>query len=321
MNATDQIAAEVTSRPHRVSIVVPCFNQGEYLEACLDSIAAQTVAAWEAIIVDDASATDQVRQVVENFNDPRVRALRHDENRGAGAARNTGFREATGEFVLPLDADDLLEPTYLETTVAVLSQTTDIDCVFTDLRLFGSTSKLSTNDGTHDLREILRRQWIPGAGTLMRRTVWERVGGYWEDRRIVGNEDWEFWIAALASGATARHIPEPLYLYRQHEGSTSGVLRTYEEFLHRELIYERHRDLFDRYSAGGEFRAVGYFNSARFAAKRHEWKRAARLTWKGMRLPHGVRPYLRAVVAFAVSRTRRRLTALKLPVKDERGEH
>ena len=85
-----------------VTIVIPCFRQAHYLNECLSSLKAQTFAGWRAIVVDDHSPIeDQIRKVVEDFGDPRVRLVRHEKNGGLGASRNTGFRLSETELVLP----------------------------------------------------------------------------------------------------------------------------------------------------------------------------------------------------------------------------
>ncbi len=103
------------------SIVIPCFNQSEYLKECLASVLAQTVADWEAIVVDDASTRGNPAEICGGIADARIRCVRHDRKRGLGTARNTGFRAARAAAVAPLDADDMLAPTYLERPLGVLS--------------------------------------------------------------------------------------------------------------------------------------------------------------------------------------------------------
>jgi glycosyltransferase involved in cell wall biosynthesis len=261
---------------------VPCFNQARFLAECLESVRSQTFAGWEAIVVDDASSEGDVAGVVRELGDQRIRVTRHETNRGAGASRNTGFRDARTELILPLDCDDRLDPLFLERTVALLRDSAGVDCAFTDFQLFGDTDEIWTNSATNVAQEILVRQWIPGAGTLMRAAVWERSGGYCEDPALLGNEDWDFWIGALEAGLRTTHIAEPLYLYRLHPGSTSVFSRRYGEFRQRDLMYRRHQAFFDRHRAGGEFRATGYINSALFAWRAGERRRAVTVAWLGL---------------------------------------
>ncbi len=267
-----------------VSVVIPYYNQLQYLDECLESLRAQTFHDWEAIIVDDGSTGGPIEARIALLRDSRLRLVRHSRNRGLGAARNTGFRNATRELVLPLDSDDCLEPSYLDSTVRALKETPEAECVFTDFRLFGSRSDVWKFE-VRGAAEMLERQWIPGSGTLMRKRLWVITGGYAElPRELSGNEDWDFWIGATAQGVKAIHIPKPLYMYRRHAEAMSTTTLEYNDYRIREIIYRRRQDVFDSYRAGGRFRAMGYLNSAAACLKRGEYGRAAWLVVRGLAL-------------------------------------
>jgi glycosyltransferase involved in cell wall biosynthesis len=95
------------------SVIIPAFRGGRHLEAAIQSVLTQTCKDLELVVVDDASP-DGVAEVVGLFSDPRLRLLRHDMNRGASAARNTGIRASRGDVVAFLDQDDLYDPARLE---------------------------------------------------------------------------------------------------------------------------------------------------------------------------------------------------------------
>ena len=114
-----------SERNPRVTIVIPCYNQGDFLADCLTSIRAQSFDAWEVIVVDDASTSGDPAGIVAGFAEPRFKLIRHRYNQGLGAARNTGFRAAITELVLPVDSDDKLEPTFLDVTVRALEARPD----------------------------------------------------------------------------------------------------------------------------------------------------------------------------------------------------
>ena len=107
----------------RVSVVVPVYNVEEFLETCLDSLAAQTFEDFEAILVDDGS-TDRSGEIVQRYadRDPRFR-VDTQANGGLSKARNTGADEAKGEFLVFLDSDDALPPNAYELLVGALDQT------------------------------------------------------------------------------------------------------------------------------------------------------------------------------------------------------
>jgi hypothetical protein len=88
------------------------------------------------------------------------------------------------------------------------------------------------------------------------------VGGYCEDKGLLGNEDWDFWLGAAEAHFKAAHLAEPLYFYRQHKGSLMTKLALYD-YQHREIMYNRHRDLFESYQMGSDFIAAGYLQSVK----------------------------------------------------------
>ena len=132
------------------------------------------------------------------------------------------------------------------------------------------------------LEDMLRFQWIPGPGTLQRKTIWEGVGGYCEPPTMTPECEWDYWIGACVRGLKAAHIAEPLYLYRVHEDSmSSDALR--REYKQREAIYRRHKATIDSFHLGSTFRAVGYLNSARGCLETGLRGEAMGLTLRGLR--------------------------------------
>jgi glycosyltransferase involved in cell wall biosynthesis len=277
------VGCELKDGLPQVTIVVPCFNQVRFLAECLESVVEQTLPDWEAIVVDDASTEAGIDDVIEQIGDPRVRLVRHDVNRGLGAARNTGFRAARADLVLPLDCDDRLHAEFLSATVAALAETEEADCVFADFRLFGAIDGVWEWDGEHALPAMTVTQTIPGPGVLTRRALWDRVGGYSEAIELRGgNEDWDFWLAAMP-GLRPIRIPRPLYLYRRHAASMTAHSLLWDDCVQRDFIYDRHRPVFDRCGTGGRFRAAGYLNSAVCSWSTGDRRRAARIAARAIR--------------------------------------
>jgi glycosyltransferase involved in cell wall biosynthesis len=265
------------------SVVIPCFNDAVRLEEALASLVAQSTADWEAIVVDDASVVGDVAGVVAALGDARVRSVRHEQNRGLAAARNTGIRMSTGRFILPFDCDDRLDPRCLETLVGVLDADPAADAVFPDFRLFGEATGIQRFQ-VASLATLLTRQWLPGPGCLYRRELWERIGGYCEDEVLrAGNEDWEFYVAAAEVGFVARHVSEPLYEYRVTGSSMSNRLQ-YTNHLTRNHIVQRHRALYERLGGRRRFQGEGYRASAQASLVRGERERALRLALRSLRI-------------------------------------
>ncbi|HZT24494.1 MAG TPA: glycosyltransferase family A protein [Pseudolabrys sp.] len=223
----------------KVSVVVPCYNAGRFLPGLFASLAAQTFRDFETIVVDDGS-TESATLAVLDALPPDVRLVRQS-NQGLAAARNSGFRAACGEFVLPLDCDDALEPSFLHRAVMLLdSAPPDVGFVFTDMRLAGA------------LGGVLERQFnrfnqlfhnrVPYC-LLMRKAAWRKAGGYDASMRD-GYEDWEFNIRLTLAGFKGVRIAEPLFVYCV---SPDGMLMSRSARRHGRLwraILKRHRSVY-----------------------------------------------------------------------------
>lgn len=201
--------------PPRVSVVVPCFNQSEYLEETIESVLGQTFRAYEIVIVDDEStdATPEVaRALAERYPWAPIRILRQ-RNTGLPGARNAGIAVSRGEYVLPLDADDLIGSTFLERCVAALDERPDLSIAYGGQQNFGVDHEFHPH-GPYDFR-IETIVNLIGVASLFRRTAWEDVGGYADGEY----EDWTFWIGCGAHGHHALHVPSTHFYYRVREGS------------------------------------------------------------------------------------------------------
>lgn len=261
-----------------VSVVIPFYDTyARYLPECLESVRQQTCTAWDLVVVDDASPSDAAERIVRDIGDPRIRVVRHGRNRGQAAGRNTGIRNSTGPLVMPLDCDDAIAPTHIEKLIAALRARPDAGAAYADYRLFdGADGELVFPE--RDTKWLLKEQWIPHPGTIVRRTLWERAKGYSEDEAFrAGNEDWDYFLRLAEVGLRAVRVPEPLYQYRQHGGSITSLQFACADYRMRELMYERHRELFDRYNMRGPFLSGGYRVSGRAFWQKHERARGAAL--------------------------------------------
>jgi len=267
----------------RVSIVIPFYNAGAYLGDCLRSVLAQDNASWEAIVVDDGSTEGDAEAIVAAFRDPRIHFVRHEVNRGLGAARNTGFETANAPLVLPLDADDLIAPSFLSRLLALLDADLALDCAFCDFELFGAQTSIRAMC-VEPPGVMTRYQWLPGAGVLMKRDLWRRAGKYSEESVLrLGNEDWDFWLRAAGAGFRAGHVAEPLYRYRQHAENMSHDLNAADPTTRRFLL-KQHRAFFDEHGAARRFLADGYWNAADSACGRRRTVRSMCLVVRALLL-------------------------------------
>jgi glycosyltransferase involved in cell wall biosynthesis len=202
-----------------VSVVIPCYNQGNYIEEAVDSVLAQSYDDLEIIIVDDGSIDGETRRFLENYAPPKTRIL-YSENKGVSHARNLGIQEASGTYILPLDGDDKIAPTYIEKALQILESRPDLGIVYCEAAFFGGKTgpwKLPP----YEFPNILVGNCI-FCTALFRKSDWEKVGGYKEDMKT-GWEDWEFWLSLIEAGAGVYRIPETLFCYRQAENSMSQL--------------------------------------------------------------------------------------------------
>jgi glycosyltransferase involved in cell wall biosynthesis len=201
----------------RVSVVIPCFNYGQYLEEAIKSVLLSTYPNIEVIIVDDGSTEmntlDKIEILKGNYSEI---IFYRQENSGLPAARNAGIRIATGKWILPLDADDLIDPTLIEQCVWILKNKKNVAIAYTLVKLFGDIQDIWYTK-QFDPFVLLKENYIP-ATAMFSKGIWSEVQGY-DDTFRLGYEDWEFWLKIISKGYYAHRISEPLFLYRKHAGS------------------------------------------------------------------------------------------------------
>lgn len=313
----------------RVTIAIPCYKQAVFLFECLNSLIAQTIVDWEAFVVDDCSPDSSAAEIVASYDDKRIRCVRHQENRGLAAARNTAIRAGSASNILCLDADDFLHPEFLFATLNAMERQ-NADCAFADFQCVGIENVVWTS-GVKTPDELARSQWVPGAGTIMRRSLWERVGGYCEATELRGgNEDWDFWIGAATLGFSAAHVPRPLYLYRRRASSMSNSVLAPIDWKTREFISKRHQKFFSCGDRAKVFRTGGLLRSA--SAQQAAKRRLAALllvsravTIDPMILITGLKSFLGRRYRLVRSAVRKTITrfnnfARKLTAADQGGE-
>jgi glycosyltransferase involved in cell wall biosynthesis len=201
------------SAPALVSIIIPCFNYGRFLNEAVSSALGQTISSLEVIIVDDGSTDAETIRVLETLKTlPSVRVIRQC-NTGLPNARNVGIALARGEYICCLDADDTLEPSYVELCIAALELDRSAGFTYSWVQLFGDeTAVWRTRE--FDIDEALHDNHTP-VSAVFRRDDWLAVGGYRPDMRS-GYEDWEFWLRIAALGRRGRLIRCPLFNHRRH---------------------------------------------------------------------------------------------------------
>jgi glycosyltransferase involved in cell wall biosynthesis len=209
-----------------VSVVIPCFNRRDVIDQTLEAVFAQSQPPGEVIVVDDGSTDGSAGYLRERYGE-RIR-LFEQANAGPGAARNLGWREATGTYIEFMDSDDVPALNKLETQVAALESAQADMAIGPWLRVHFDADGLAPDNlvfqqkglpRTADPARALMCYWslVPQA-CLFRRSLVERSGGFAED--IYAGEDQVFFVRCLVAGARVVHTPGTLLLYRASEVAT-----------------------------------------------------------------------------------------------------
>jgi glycosyltransferase involved in cell wall biosynthesis len=203
------------SHPELISAVIPAYNPTSFVEETIESIRNQTHPHKEIILVDDGTDKAESRQLIAEIEGRGIPELRvvHQENRGLAGARNTGFRHARGEYVVPIDADDRLDPEMMATCLAELEAHPEAGFCYFDYHVFGDTNYIE-RPGAYNFYRLLDENFM-ACCIFVARAVWESIGGYDEWHRW-GYEDWSFFLNLGKNGYFGRYIEQPLFGYRTH---------------------------------------------------------------------------------------------------------
>lgn len=222
-----------------VSVVIPCYNHGQFLDAAIESVRVQDYPQIEIIVVNDGSTDSQTIDVLKTLAKD-IRLIERT-NEGLPTARNRGIKAAHGEYILPLDADDRIAPGYVNKAVAVMERDANVGIVYGLTELCGVKSGL-WHQPEFSVPDMLFENLIV-ATALFRKADWERVGGYRPAMRYAW-EDWDFWLALIALGRKVVRLGDVTFLYRISDDSMTRRLSLRYKILMMAKIVLRHRNLY-----------------------------------------------------------------------------
>jgi glycosyltransferase involved in cell wall biosynthesis len=224
-----------------ISVIMPCYNQGQYVDEAVESILSQTYQSFEIIIINDGSTDEETNSILRHYQKPKVTVL-HTQNQGPASARNTGVHQAKGQYILPLDADDRVGATYLEQAVKILDDNPNVGIVYCEAEFFGEKTGKFDLPG-FNFPGILLGNMIFNS-SVYRKADWEKVGGYKENFR--GWEDYDFWLSLIELGREVVRIPEVLYFYRQIASSRSNSMTRQNWIDDYTRLFRNHTDLYSQ---------------------------------------------------------------------------
>ncbi len=228
-----------------VSVIMPAYKQAQYIGDALDSLLNQTYTNWEVAVVDDGSP-DNVESIAKEYaaKDSRIK-FHHTENGGVAHARNYGVSVTSGSFILPLDADDLFSPDYIEKCIGIFMSHPKTSLVYCQWEFFGTKKKL-TKLKYLGYRDLLIENTI-FCSAMFKREDFIKAGGY-DEKIPYGYEDWELWLRLLNENSIVYQLEERLFKYRIKDISRSeDANKAKNRLITNNYIYNKHKDKYNRY--------------------------------------------------------------------------
>ena len=193
-----------------VSVVIPYYNRADTIDDTLKSLGLQTFTNFETIIVDDGSIQKESIDKLVSLKKAGLNArVINQKNQGVAIARNTGVSNAFGKYIICLDSDDVIDPTFIEKSTLILETSPDSSLITTHRDDFGVLNERTINSKYNPLHLYDNNMVITAA--QFRKEAWEVSGGY---KSNIGYEDWEFWLSLGERGFWGRLLPEALFKYR-----------------------------------------------------------------------------------------------------------
>ena len=203
----------------KISIIITCYNLGNFLEEAIASIRDyQFSEDYEIILVNDGSTDATTIQILEKIEqgDASIIVL-NQTNMGLAKARNNGITLAKGEYIIPLDADNKLRPEFIKQTINILDSNKEVDVVYGDAQLFGNKDSVWKGK-PFDIAEMVLNNYIDACAGF-RKSSWEAMGGYDENMPFMGFEDWDLWLRMGVRGHQFQYVEETFFDYRVRDNS------------------------------------------------------------------------------------------------------
>jgi len=224
-----------------VTLAMPIYNYAKRLNPTLQSVYNQDYTNFEITLVNDGSNDEYCLMKLDSLEGQEGIRIIHKENTGVSDTRNVAVREGKGEYILPLDADDMIYPGYLKTGVNIIKKNPKISPVYCDTVHVGEIQGLEKRPEWSKER-LLQGPFIVNS-SMYSREAYETVGGY--DTTLQGWEDYHFWLKMMKKEYTGKHINKGLFIYFHHEkdgsvstGANKNQQELYDTIMKKILNYE-----------------------------------------------------------------------------------
>ena len=197
-----------------ISIIIPCYNHGAYLDEALGSLIPlkELGIQAEVILVDDGSTDPFTSQKIDQIEASKICIVIRQANSGVGVARNTGINRATTDYIIPLDADNTLVCSTIGDRLAYMRTNPDVAVVYGDAEFFGSHGGIWSNSPL-ELAKMLTSNQIDNC-VLLRKQAWHSVQGYHSLKTFQSHADWLMWFSLLSLGWRFQYLPGSFFRYR-----------------------------------------------------------------------------------------------------------
>ena len=232
-----------------VSVIIPSYNLGEYIGETLQSVKDQTFQDWECLIVENGSS-DNSKEVIREFVslDARFKLIPLLSNIGVASARNMALQRCFGKYVLCLDADDLIDPRYMEQAVTALEEDPSLDVVYAKADRFGEETAWDLPP--FDMGTMLARNCLYVTSFFRRQQHDLYYGKGFDTAFVNGYEDWDFWLSFFESLPEEPHVlqlPEVMFHYRTRPGSRNKGVSDEVLAEIRRMLWDKHKALYAKY--------------------------------------------------------------------------
>jgi glycosyltransferase involved in cell wall biosynthesis len=293
----------------KVSVIIITYNRSELLRAAIRSVLEQSYQDFELLVVDDASS-DNTAEVVQGFDDKRIRYIRHETNKREAEARNTGVQNSTGEYIAFLDDDDEWLPKKLERQVELLDNSPRaVGGVYTGFIKMETTGKIVVqivpSKRGNILHDMFTQNWIGTPSTvLLRKECFEKVGLF--DKGIVFGPDYDMWIR-ISKEFQFDYIVDPLVKYYVHDNKLSTNCEIMIKGM--EAINRKYDQFFALSSRNYSYRYLGL---GVYYCYSGDMKKGRENLLKAMKLhPFEIRHYFNTCLSFFGAQNFRKIKELK----------
>ena len=223
-----------------VTLAMPIYNYAKMLNPCLNSVFNQDYTNFEVVIVNDGSDDEYCLLKLKSLEGHESIKVVHKENTGVSDTRNRAVKEGNGDYILPLDADDMILPGYLKTGVNIIKSNPKISPVYCDTIHAGEMQGLEKRPEWTKER-LLQGPFIVNS-SMYSREAYESIEGY--NTEMKGWVDYDLWVQMMDAGYEGKRIPKGLFVYYHHESEGKGSVSTSA----RQNMEELHKTILDRHN-------------------------------------------------------------------------